>query len=58
MDLAAADARRNVVTLTERRTAERVRIPLVVEVQRELTTNLADDEKATLLRRLGWMLKR
>lgn len=56
---AAADARRNVVTLTERGASERARLaPLVVEVQRELTANLADDDTAALFRGLWRMLER
>lgn len=56
---AAADARRNVVALTEHGAAEHARLaPRVVEVQRELTAGLADDEAAALFRGLWQMLER
>lgn len=56
---ADGDARRNVVTLTDHGAAERARLaPLVVEVQRELTANLSDDESAALFRGLWSMLQR
>lgn len=56
---AAGDARRNVVTLTALGAAERARLaPLVIEVQRELTANLDDDDAAALFRGLWVMLER
>ena len=54
---AAADARRNVVTLTAHGAAERARLaPLVMEVPRELTGHLAPAESAALFRGLWSML--
>ena len=56
---AEGDARRNVVTLTAHGESERARLaPLVVEVQRELTASLDDDETAALFRGLWAMLER
>lgn len=56
---AEGDARRNVVTLTEFGAAERARLaPRVLEVQRELTSGLGDDEAAALFRGLWAMLER
>lgn len=53
------DARRNVVTLTAHGAAERARLaPLVVEVQRELTAGLSDDDASALFRGLWAMLER
>ncbi|WP_460801992.1 MarR family winged helix-turn-helix transcriptional regulator [Microbacterium sp. GXF6406] len=55
---ADGDARRNVVTLTAHGDAERARlVPLVHEVQRELTANLGDAETAALFRGLWAMLE-
>lgn len=55
---AATDARRNVVTLTERGAAEHARLaPLVVEVQRELVGHLDPAEAAELFRGLWRMLE-
>ena len=55
---AEGDARRNVVTLTAHGDAERARlVPLVHEVQRELTANLGDAETAALFRGLWAMLE-
>ncbi|MGC0239406.1 MarR family winged helix-turn-helix transcriptional regulator [Arthrobacter sp. SD76] len=51
------DARRNVVTLTDRGQAERLRLaPLVVQVQHELTASLDPDDVTALLRSLQHML--
>lgn len=56
---AEADARRNVVTLTEFGAAERERLaPRVVEVQRELTRQLDAADSAALFRGLWQMLER
>lgn len=56
---ADGDARRNVVTLTAHGAAERARLaPLVVEVQRELTAGLSDDDASALFRGLWAMLER
>lgn len=55
---ATTDARRNVVTLTERGAAERARLaPKAVEVQRELTVRLDPAEAAALFRGLWIMLE-
>ncbi|MGM7678782.1 MarR family winged helix-turn-helix transcriptional regulator [Microbacterium sp. A94] len=55
---AEGDARRNVVTLTELGEAERARlVPLVIEVQRELTANLGSSEVDGLFRGLWQMLE-
>lgn len=55
---AAADARRNVVTLTELGAAERARLaPKAVQVQRELTARLDSEESAALFRGLWRMLE-
>jgi DNA-binding MarR family transcriptional regulator len=54
---ADGDARRNVVTLTKRGAAERIRLtPLVAEVQRELTRNLDGADAVALERALRLML--
>lgn len=56
---ASADARRNVVTLTELGASERARLaPKAVEVQRELTERLAPTETDALFRALWRMLER
>lgn len=53
------DARRNVVTLTDLGEAERERlVPLVFEVQRELTAHLEDTDVQSLYRTLWQMLDR
>ncbi|MGM7699170.1 MarR family winged helix-turn-helix transcriptional regulator [Microbacterium sp. A84] len=56
---AEGDARRNVVTLTAHGEAERARlVPLVIEVQRELTGHLDSTEVDALFRGLRAMLER
>ncbi|PPL19465.1 hypothetical protein GY24_05885 [Microterricola pindariensis] len=56
---ASADARRNVVTLTELGAAERARLaPKAVEVQRELTAHLGPAEADALFRALWKMLEK
>ena len=56
---ADGDARRNVVTLTERGESERRRLaPLVLEVQRELTQHMDPAEAAALYRALWSLLER
>lgn len=55
---ATADARRNVVTLTELGAAERARLaPRAVEVQDELTARLDAEESAALFHGLWRMLE-
>lgn len=54
---AADDARRNTVTLTAHGKAERERLmPLVVQVQQELTAGMSADERSELERGLTRML--
>ncbi|WNM24410.1 MarR family winged helix-turn-helix transcriptional regulator [Demequina capsici] len=53
----SADARRNVVTLTERGLAERIRLqPLVAEANAQLTAALTDEQRNALRSALNAML--